>query len=126
MKRKTKLTLKEFWDENKAEIVLGTALTVIAGAAFGVVLRDRKIHMEAAKGQKILDAFESTHRFVDEDIFTDLAPQIEDLVLTEGVDEGLIEKVYKVSYPLAGDPKNGFYDVKKYVKVLVQDAGDFE
>ena len=61
------------------------------------------------------------NRKVDEDIFTDLAPEIEELVLAEGVDEGLVQRVYPVKFPKYGDKCKETYTVRKYVKVLVQD-----
>lgn len=130
---KRKQTFKEFCKEHKVEIIVGGI--AIVGAIVGFKMWSKKLDI---KGKKIADALKEaatnfpheTHRFVDEDIFTDLAPAIEEAVLEEGLDEDFFEKFYKVSYPLGGDPKNGFYDVKKYVKkyvkVLVQDAGDWE
>ena len=126
---KRKQTFKEFCKEHKAEIIVGGI--VIVGAVVGFKVWSKKLDI---KGKKIADALKETatnlphetYRFVDEDIFTNIAPAIEEAVLEEGLDEALFEKFYKVSYPLGGDPKNGFYNVKKYVKVLVQDAGDWE
>lgn len=57
---------------------------------------------------------------VDEDIFSDLAPEIEDLVLAEGVDEGVIERDFSVQFPKYGNGDTT-YIVKKHVKVIVQD-----
>ena len=126
---KRKQTFKEFCKEHKMEIIIGGI--VIVGAVAGFKVWSKKLDI---KGKKIADALKEaatnlpheTHRFVDEDIFTNIAPAIEEAVLEEGLDEALFEKFYKVSYPLGGYPKNGFYNVKKYVKVLVQDAGDWE
>lgn len=73
---------------------------------------------ETPEDLKITEAMNN----IDEAIFTDLAPEIEELVLEEGVDEGLIERFYTVPFFKGGDPANGTYDVTKYVKVLVQDT----
>ena len=124
-----KQKIKEFRNEHNVEIIVGGI--AIVGAVVGLKVWSKKLDV---KDKKIADAFKTaatnlpheTHRFVDEDIFTDLAPAIEEAVLEEGLDEVLFEKFYKVSYPKFGDPKKGFYNVKKYVKVLVQDAGDWE
>ena len=59
---------------------------------------------------------------IDEDIFTRLAFWIEDNVLDETNDEAVLETFYNVPFPKNGDIANGTYDVRKYVKILVQDA----
>lgn len=120
-----KQIIKEFWNKYKVEIVVGGI--VIVGAVVGFKVWQKKLDIN---GKKITDAIKEaatnlpheTHRIVDEDIFTDLAPAIEAAVLEEGLDEAMLQKVYKVAYPKGGDPKNGFYEVKKYVEVLIQDT----
>lgn len=59
---------------------------------------------------------------IDEAIFTDLAVEIENLVLEEGSDEGVIERFYTVPFLKNGDPAQGTYNVIKQVKVLVRDT----
>lgn len=65
---------------------------------------------------------ENVIRKIDEDVFTELAPAIEDAILDDSSDEDLIEKYYDVYFPKNGDYKNGSWKGRKYVKVLVQDA----
>ena len=65
---------------------------------------------------------ENVIRKIDEDIFTELAPAIEDAILDDSSDEDLIERYYDVYFPKHGDYKNGSWKGRKYVKVLVQDA----
>lgn len=62
------------------------------------------------------------NRDIDEDVFTELAPAIEDAILNDSSDEDLIERYYDVDFPKGGDYKNGTWKGRKYVKVLVQDA----
>lgn len=65
---------------------------------------------------------ENVIRKIDEDVFTELAPAIEDAILDDSSDEDLIEKYYDVYFPKDGDYKNGSWKGRKYVKVLIQDA----
>ena len=65
---------------------------------------------------------ENVIRKIDEDVFTELAPAIEDAILDDSSDEDLIERYYDVDFPKHGDYKNGTWKGRKYVKVLVQDA----
>lgn len=110
--------IKKFFKEHKTEIVIG------AIAAVGVVCAVIAAHDDTAEHEpvKIPDEMPyPKHDYIDEDIFTDLAPQIEDLVLTEGLDEGYIEKTYHVEWPKRGDVNEGIYEEVKKVTVHVVD-----
>ena len=110
--------IKKWFSDHKKEIAIGTAGVV----TFALGLYVGKKCFSKTLEKVDVTPFVKTRRAIDRDIFTDLASEIEDLVLAEGVDEGLVEKVYTVAFPKGGDSRNGYYGVRKYVKVLVQDT----
>lgn len=116
--------IKEFWKKNGAKIVAGTA--AVAGFVIAYKLGSRNAVNKIGTSATLdhADEFVKSCRFVDEDIFTDLALQIEDLVIADGIDEGVIERTYTMAYPRFGGTENGFYKVLKNVQVLVRDAGE--
>ena len=125
------------WFKEHKEIILAGTLT-IAGAVFvGCVAQacenaSKKNREHEEEGKEILDVLNSSgfhtknNQLVDEIIFTDIAPQIEDLVLADGVDEGVIDTTFVVDYPLNGDFGKGVYNGKKNVHVVVRDAWEPE
>lgn len=92
-----------FVDDHKWEI-LGT----IAGTAVGLIFLNRHFKAkERAKAleeesKELLKVFESSQQRnplvmkIDEEIFTDLAPEIEEMVLNKGVEKGWISRTYKI------------------------------
>lgn len=92
-----------FVNDHKWEI-LGT----IAGTAVGLIFlnrhfkaKERALEIEK-EGKDILKVFESLPQRdpltlkIDEEIFTDLAPEIEEMVLNKGVEKGWISRTYKI------------------------------
>ena len=119
--------VKYFWEEHKEQIIMGAL--AVTGFALGwhFCKNHYKLHKASAKvvetASKLSDELplKGTHQFVDEDIFTNIAPQIEEAVLTEGLDEAFIEATYHVAWPKGGDFKNGVYEELKKVTVKVMD-----
>lgn len=116
---------KETWAKHKEKIIVGG---IMAGSfALGYAVNENG----KPKFQSLPDRYEvaelpsvRNYQLIDEDIFTSLAPEIEDLVLEKGADEGLIDRTYEVEFPKKGSYSNGSYKVLKNVQVLVRDAGD--
>ena len=107
------------WFKEHKEIILAGTLT-IAGAVFvGCVA-------QACENAYSSGFQNKNNQLEDEIIFTDIAPQIEDLVLADGVDEGVIDTTFVVDYPLNGDFGKGVYNGKKNVHVVVRDAWEPE
>lgn len=131
--------LKKFYNKHKVEIWFTGIMTALFGATCAGIYIYRKgrndgieIAEHAAEGKVILDALKdagftysalNVHE-IDEDIFTEIAPQIEGLLLEEGLDEGGIDKDYIIKFPKFGDTENGYYEVIKHLHVFVQDIGD--
>lgn len=121
--------LKTFWQKHKGKIIGATAIvTAVSLVVVKIVLTTEETNSEIdEEGKKIIDAFEEAHSLysgnqaIDEDIFTNLAPNIEDAVLEEGLDEAYFEKNYSVEYPINGNPDEGYYTVNKKVTVSVND-----
>lgn len=116
--------IKKFWEKNKKKIIVGTA--VVAGLVIAYKFGKKSSAKDVC--DKILDAaketgdaFAESCKAIDKDIFTELAPEIEEAILEEGLDEYLIEKTYEVAYPLGGVAKNGFYKAVKKVRVMIND-----
>ena len=118
MKKENKV--KKFWDKNKGKIFAVTGWLVALGTVTVVVVNSiGSDETEEVDNTDYDNAMNS--KDVDEDIFTNLAPQIEDMVLTEGLDEGYIEETYSVDYPKNGDSDES-YTVDKKVEIKVYDV----
>lgn len=125
MKETTKKKFKRSWDwvkDHKYGIAFGTGIVIFVT---GLIVNNKKnddleLNPFNSVPEELLP-YEKTNRFIDEDIFTNIAPQIEDLVLEEGADEGYIDVTYDVAFPKFGDYRNGTYNVKKKVEVYVRD-----
>lgn len=122
---------KRFWRRNGHKI-LNTLITVGSFAlGYATCAYIESLGSDPKKGYGYSDDdYEDEYelysgkqaRYVDEDIFTRIAPKMEDLVLTEGLDEGYIEGTYNIDYPRNGDPDQGYYTVQKRVEVNVKDV----
>lgn len=120
-----KETKVEKWvREHKKELAIAGA--IIGSFALGMLYEQctnkklKKLH-EAEKeleGYKLSDPDECTKR-IDEDIFTNLAPTIEDAVLSGGIDEFYMDRDYPVEFE-SGDTR------LRRVSVSVKDMGMYE
>lgn len=113
--------IKKFWEDHKERVVIG-GLTVSA-FVLGYFISESRNHSTCEPSDEEVPELPSglDAQLIDEDIFTSIAPQIETLVLEEGLDEGYIERTYTVEYPKNGNPDEGYYEVKKKVEVHVHD-----
>lgn len=91
---------KKFVDDHKKAIVIGGV--TVAGVATVVILKD-KVTVKEMYYRKFFDNFKKSvagmsevHRKIDEQIFTDLAPEIEDMVLSEFVEDGYLDRTYEL------------------------------
>lgn len=131
--------LKKFYIKHKFEIWFAGVMATLLGMScaglyiykkgkdYGISLTEHesegKAILEALQGAGIgLSALNANE--IDDDIFTEIAPQIEGLLLEEGLDEGGIDKNYIIKFPKFGDAENGYYEVVKKLHVFVQDIGD--
>lgn len=110
--------------EHKKQLAIAGA--VIGSFALGMLYEQctnkklKKLH-EAEKeleGYKLSDPDECTKR-IDEDIFTNLAPTIEEAVLSDGIDEFYMDRDYPVEFE-SGDTR------LRRVSVSVSDMGQYE
>lgn len=99
--------IKNFLKDHKWEIIVS-----ILGATTGIIFLNRslvKYKKESEElerqGKEILKVLEDCNRKaqidpwttrIDEEIFTDLAPEIEDMVLNKGLEKGWIERTYEL------------------------------
>ena len=58
---------------------------------------------------------------IDEDLFTRFTPELKEIILEEGLDEGIVQATYTLHYPKFGDPSKGTYEVVKDVICTVKD-----
>ena len=110
---------KDFCKKNWPYVVIA------GGAAIGIIAWGlaKKSGVKPSEVNNFLQPIEGGYRgnsWIDEDIFTDLAPQIEDALLEEGLDELFIERTYPVKFPKFGDFKNGTYTVDKNIQVHIR------
>ena len=115
---------KKWIREHKKQLEIAGA--VIGSFALGIAYerctnKKLKAWHEAEKeleGYKLSDPDECTKR-IDEDIFVNLAPTIEDAVLSDGIDEFYIDRDYPVEFE-SGDTR------LRRVSVSVSDMGQYE
>ena len=87
-----------------------------------IVYKDNPDDKALLYAAKIKDEIDNNHYDIDEEIYSDLASNIEDAILEEGLDEWFDERNFTVKYPRFGDYSKGLYTAKKHVKVYVQDT----
>lgn len=117
------MKVKKWIREHKAEIAM-TGLAV-GGFIFGYWFC--KTHTKPVFIDKGVDCGvlpEKPYQKIDEQIFTEFAPWLEEAILAEGVDEDILMDQLKVPFPKGGDWKNGTYEVVKDILILVRDAGN--
>ena len=115
--------IKKFWKEHKEQIVMGGL--AVSAFIFGYWYRSTHEGCICSDEHEDSDYREipsgRNAQLIDEDIFTRIAPWIENSVLEEGLDETWFEDTYEVEYPKYGDPNKGMYKVKKKVEISVKD-----
>lgn len=120
-------------------VMVITVKTIVCAAVLGliynkgkqagherVVYKDNPVDKEALYKREIQDQIDYNHSDIDEEIYADLAGDIEDAVLKEGLDEWFDSRVFDVLYAKYGDPSRGTYTTKKEVTVNVRDITDCE
>lgn len=115
--------IKAFWNKHK-DTIINIAVAVGSFAAGCAVVAIAKSGNDIPISDEDMPELPSggAAQRIDEDIFTKLAPEIEDFVLSEGVDEAYIERTYSVGFPKGGNPDNGYYNVDKKVEVRMYDV----
>lgn len=118
--------IKKFVKDHKTEIIVG-GLSVAAFVCAAIASHDNESSAESSAVNEVLDRVSNNHSGIDEDIFTDLAPQIENLVLTKECDNGYIERTYHVEWPVCRiDEAGGYHESicegKKKVTVCITDV----
>lgn len=131
--------IKEFYEEHKFGCRLVGAIVIGGVSVFvgykGVKAIRAVLRKDKEDTQKLLDAMNTIEnveriipsgrqaQLIDEDIFTRVAPLIEDFVLTDGIDESFFETTYNVSFPKNGDGKE-MYDVMKKIRINMYEVYD--
>ena len=135
--------IRQWWKKNKHKVIIGGA---IAGAIGGYIWskktgisidRDQeaadfvsKYMTKAPEVAKKLSTFEKAaneaYSKIDEKVFTDMAVELENMILEEGVDESLLEYTVTVPFAKFGDFSKGLYETTKKVQIYVQDITDPE
>ncbi len=131
----------DWYEEIKEEhpVAVITVKTFICAAVLGfiynkgkqagherVVYKDNPVDKEALYKREIQDQIDCNQSEIDEEIYTDLASDLEKAVLKEGLDEWYDHRVFDVLYAKYGDPLKGTYTAKKEVTVNVRDITDCE
>ena len=100
---------------------IGVAGCIVAGVCVATVLREE--HDNYIIPMTPFGKIQRENFDIDEAIFTDVAPEIEEMLLADGVDEHYFNKTYSVKMPKNGDFANGFYEVLKQLEIKVTDIG---
>ena len=142
--------IKKFYNEHKVGIWVAGITTAFVGlACIGAYIYEKgkkygiDLAGHEAEGKEILKALQGDEinddlfdsvinactsgknaREIDESVFTEVAPKIENLLLWDDTTkETTFEKFYNVLVPLNGDPKEGLFKVTKKLVVSVADVG---
>lgn len=115
-----KEAMKNFWDRHKVTIVSG--LMFFGGLFIGYAVKRTNDGIEDGGYDLGIVPSDPKAKEIDKDIYTRIAPFIEDTVLCEGLDEGYIDATYDVEYPKFGDERNGTYTATKKVEVNIKDV----
>ena len=121
---KEKKTVRQWIGEHKEQIVM-SALAVGSFALGYYICKGRaKTPKIIEKGLDLGEMPAKPYQGIDERVFTEFAPWLEEAILAEGVDEDILMDQLKVPFPKGGDWKNGTYEVVKDILILVRDAGN--
>lgn len=135
--------IRQWWKKNKHKVIIGGA---IAGAIGGYIWSKKtgvavnydqeaadfvsKYMTKAPEATKKLSKFEKAaheaYSKIDEKVFTDMAVELENMILEEGTDESLLEYTVTVPFAKFGDFSKGLYETTKKVQIYVQDITDPE
>ena len=124
-----KQEIKNWWEKNKEKVYIAGGITVaFCGAYF--LFKHRSTAEPVIKqtmhqvGKVMTDAEKEcikVRREIDKEIFTEVAPMLEDLILCpEGIDEYMFEKTYKVPHPKSEDFAKGLNEVSKRVTIRIE------
>lgn len=135
--------IRQWWKKNKNKVIICGA---IAGAIGGYIWSKKtgvtvdydqeaadfvsKYMTKAPEVAKKLSTFEKAaneaYSKIDEKVFTDMAVELENMILEEGTDESLLEYTVTVPFAKFGDFSKGLYETTKKVQIYVQDITDPE
>ncbi len=115
----TKQWIKEHWKG----IALG-GLAILGGAV--IVSMNKKNEDNNEESEAILDSYSNAiakrNPKIDEDIYTNIALQMESLIFDDSCDEGVITTTYEVEYPKNGDYSDGSWTGNKEITVTIKDV----
>ena len=122
--------LKNFYNKHKAAIWTVGIMAAFIGAGIYIYRKGKHDGIEISEDDGVLDSVVDActsgknAREIDESVFTEVAPKIEDLLLWDDTTkETTFEKIYEVLIPLNGDPNEGLFKVTKKLVVNVADIG---
>lgn len=135
--------IRQWWKKNRNKVIIGGA---IVGAIGGYIWSKKagvtidydqeaadfvsKYMTKAPEVAKKLSTFEKVaneaYSKIDEKVFTDMAVELENMILEEGTDESLLEYTVTVPFAKFGDFSKGLYETTKKVQIYVQDITDPE
>ena len=108
---------KDWFKRNWKKVLVGIGM--VGGAVIITVVKSRSESMDSNDETDYGNGVDYSK--IDEAIFTDIAPLIEDYLLEEGLDEAVIDESFDVPYAKGGDISNGIYTVRKNLYVLIRD-----
>lgn len=119
----TKQWVKKHW-----KVVALGGLAILGGAV--IVSMNKKNEEYDEEGEDILNTLLDSYNNeiakrnpkIDEDIYTNIASQMESLIFDDGCDEGVITATYEVEYPKFGDYAKGSWKGNKEVTVTIKDV----
>lgn len=119
----TKQWVKEHWKG----IALG-GLAILGGTV--IVSMNKKSEERDEESETVvidtLDSYSTAiakrNPQIDEDIYTNVALQMESLIFDDSCDEGVITTTYEVEYPKNGDYSEGSWTGNKEVTVTIKDV----
>ena len=129
-----KIRIKNWWNEHKAGIIGGVITTgsaILLALVYGKGYSDGKrigMHSGSKNFIDIPDESDldtdhlypnaSSTKMVDEDIFTNIAPQIEDAILNDDINDQYISTNYDLEYP--DDSEDGYHTVTKELEINIK------
>lgn len=90
--------VKTFLVDHEGELMVGTAIVGTFVLGYLHSKTSVKTHEITVNNASVLTPLQEAHQIIDEDIFTDLAIQIENMVFEDGLNKGTVEKKYTIPY----------------------------